>query len=285
MGVTRRATFGSTSPPPDGAFRRAGNGGGLGQSWRAPPVAALETEMADPAWTEDTSAAFRDLAHYAVPERELQTETILSLIPDPQGEALAMEICCGAGGLTAALLARFAGLRVLALDGSPSMLETTRRAAGPHADRLETALIDIAETAWRTPPEPLHAVVSSLAIHHLDGPGKQRLFADIHAMLAPGGVFVMADLVEPATAAGRAVAADAWDAETRRRAMETDGSLDGYERFVAEDWNYYRLPGPDPLDKPSSVTDLLDWLRAAGFVGVDLHWMKAGHVIMSGVRG
>lgn len=241
--------------------------------------------MADPLWTEDTSAAFRDLAHYAVPERELQTETILSLIPEPDGAPLAMDICCGAGGLTVAMLERFQGLRVLALDGSPSMLETTRAAAGDRADRLETALIDIAATAWRIPPEPLHAVVSSLAIHHLDGAGKQALFADIYAALKLGGVFVMADLVEPVTMAGRKVAGDAWDAETRRRALETDGTLEGYERFVAEDWNYYRLPGPDPLDKPSGVVELLDWLRAAGFAGVDLHWMKAGHVIMSGVRG
>ena len=241
--------------------------------------------MADTLWTEDTSAAFRDLAHYAVPERELQTETILSLIPEPDSAPLAMDICCGAGGLTVAMLERFQGLRILALDGSPSMLETTRAAAGDRADRLETAIVDIAETGWRIPPEPLHAVVSSLAIHHLDGPGKQQLFADIHGALKPGGVFVMADLVEPVTAAGRTVAGDAWDAETRRRALDTDGSLDGYERFVAEDWNYYRLPGPDPPDKPSSVAELLDWLRGAGFQGVDLHWMKAGHVIMSGVRG
>ncbi|WP_420564211.1 class I SAM-dependent methyltransferase [Thalassobaculum sp.] len=241
--------------------------------------------MADPLWTEDTSAAFRDLAHYAVPERELQTETILSLIPEPDGAPLAMDICCGAGGLTVAMLERFQGLRVLALDGSPSMLETTRAAAGDRADRLETAIIDIAETGWRIPPEPLHAVVSSLAIHHLDGAGKRQLFADIHAALRPGGVFVMADLVEPVTLSGRKVAGDAWDAETRRRALDTDGTLEGYERFVAEDWNYYRLPGPDPLDKPSGVAELLDWLRAAGFDGVDLHWMKAGHVIISGVRG
>lgn len=240
--------------------------------------------MADPGWTEDTSAAFRDLAHYAVPERELQTETILSLIPQPGGEALAMDICCGAGGLTAALLERFVTLRVLALDGSPSMLESTRTAAGANAARLDTAIIDIAEAAWRTPPEPLHAVVSSLAIHHLDGPAKQRLFADIHAALKPGGVFVMADLAEPVTPVGRKVAGDAWDAETRRRALDTDGTLAGYDRFVAEGWNYYRLPGPDPVDKPSSVLELLDWLRAAGFAGVDLHWMKAGHVVMSGVR-
>ena len=235
-------------------------------------------------WTERDSAVFRDLGHYAVPEREQQIETVLGLVPEPNGAAWAMDICCGAGGLTVAMLERFAALRVLAVDGSESMLATTRTAAGPHADRLDTRVIDIAATDWRQPEQPLHAVVSSLAIHHLDGPGKQALFADIHSALAPGGVFVMADLIQPATDRGRLLAVDAWDAETRRRALDTDGTLEGFERFHEEGWNYFRLTEPDPVDQPSSVTDLLDWLRAAGFEGVDLHWMKAGHVVMSGVK-
>jgi tRNA (cmo5U34)-methyltransferase len=238
-------------------------------------------------WTEDASATFRDLAPYAVPERELQVDTILSLIPEPEGDGLAMDICCGTGGLTVALLKRFPTLRVLALDGSDSMLESTRQATRGLRranERLDTQRIDIAATDWRMPAEPLHAVVTSLAVHHLDGPGKQELFADIHGALGPGGVFVLADLVEPATDRGRTVAGDAWDAETQRRALEIDGHLGAHDRFVAEDWNHYRLADPDPMDKPSRVTDLLDWLRSAGFTGVDLHWMKAGHVIMSGVK-
>lgn len=235
-------------------------------------------------WSEDTSATFRDLAHYAVPEREAQIDTIVALIPEPDGPATAMDICCGEGRLTAALLERFPTLRVLAYDGSPSMLDTTLANAGAHADRIERRVIDIADADWRRPSIPLHAVVSSLAVHHLDGPGKRALFADIHAALKPGGVFVLADLVEPATPRGQAVAADAWDAETRRRALDTDGSLDGFERFRAEGWNHYRLAEPDPIDQPSALVDMLDWLRGAGFVDVDVHWMKAGHVILSAAK-
>ncbi|NQW12048.1 MAG: class I SAM-dependent methyltransferase [Alphaproteobacteria bacterium] len=233
-------------------------------------------------WTENTSATFRDLAHYAVPEREAQIDTIVALIPGSGGPAVAMDICCGEGRLTTALLARFPSLRVLAYDGSPSMLAATRANAGRDADRVETRVIDIAEADWRRPKTPLHAVVSSLAVHHLDGPGKQTLFADIFAALRPSGVFVLADLVEPATRRAQTVAADAWDAETRRRALDTDGTLDGFERFVAESWNHYRLTEPDPIGQPSRLVDMLDWLRAAGFADVDVHWMKAGHVILSG---
>ncbi len=239
---------------------------------------------ADDGWTEETSAVFRDLSHYAVPERETQIETILALIPEPAGAAWAMDVCCGGGELTAALLQRFPSMQVIALDGSDSMLAATRTRVSGSADRIQTRQIDIAETGWRRPAEPLHAVVSSLAIHHLDGDGKRSLFADIHAALSAGGVFVMADLIEPTTDRGRALAADAWDAETRRRALDTDGSLAGFERFHAEGWNHYRLTKPDPVDQPSGVADMLDWLRAVGFRRVDVHWMKAGHIIMSGVK-
>lgn len=235
-------------------------------------------------WTEDTSATFRNLAHYAVPEREIQIDTIVALIPEPGGPAAVMDICCGEGRLTTALLERFPTLKVLAYDGSPSMLTATRANAGIHAERVETQVIDIAKTDWRRPEAPLHAVVSSLAIHHLNGPDKRTLFAAIAAALKPGGVFVLADLVEPATSRSQAVAADAWDAETRRRALDTDGTLAGFDRFIAEGWNHYRLTEPDPIDQPSRLVDMLDWLRAVSFTDVDVHWMKAGHVILSGSK-
>ena len=38
---------------------------------------------------------------------------------------------------------------------------------------------------------------SALAIHHLDGPSKADLFARVAAVLAPGGRFVLADVVVP----------------------------------------------------------------------------------------
>jgi tRNA (cmo5U34)-methyltransferase len=106
-------------------------------------------------------------------------------------------------------LERFPEARLHAFDGSPKMLEATRRTAGEHAGRLETHAFDLAARDWRALDFEAHAVVSSLAVHHLDGPGKQALFQDIFAILAPGGAFVLADLVEPARAESQDIAA-AW---------------------------------------------------------------------------
>ena len=56
------------------------------------------------------------------------------------------------------------------------------------------------------------------------------------------------------------------------------------DRFQAQNWNYYSDPETDPNDKPSPLYDMLKWLEAAGFAHIDVHYMKAGHTILSGVR-
>ncbi len=237
----------------------------------------------DRRWSETESATYRDLSRYAVPQRESQIALIVDRVAAAAAEGDVLEICSGEGLLTAALLSRLPAGRVLAYDGSDSMLLATRARAGD-TDRLVTRKIDIAERDWRRFEAPLRAAVSSLAVHHLDGPGKRALFADLHAALAPGGVFVLADVIQPATAAGSAIAADLWDQEVKGRALSLDGSLEGFEAFKRADWNYFRHEVLDPIDKPSTVVEHLDWLRDAGYVDVDLHWMTAGQMILSAVR-
>lgn len=47
------------------------------------------------------------------------------------------------------------------------------------------------------PEGPFDLVVSMLAVHHLDGPGKADLFHRVAGVLSGGGRFVLADLVVP----------------------------------------------------------------------------------------
>lgn len=241
--------------------------------------------MSDPdhRWTEAESAVYRDLSRYAVPQRERQIAIVVDRVARADATGDILEICCGEGLLTAALLERLPDVTVHAYDGSDSMLAATRARADA-SDRLVTRRIDIADRDWRHVDTRLRAAVSSLAVHHLDGPGKRTLFVDLHAALAPGGVFVLADVVQPATDAGSAIAADLWDAETRDRAMTLDGNLLGFEAFRRADWNHFRHSVLDPIDQPSTVVEHLDWLREAGFAAVDLHWMTAGQMILSAVK-
>ncbi|MEX2200686.1 MAG: class I SAM-dependent methyltransferase [Dongiaceae bacterium] len=235
-------------------------------------------------WSEGDSRLFIDEGRYFVPERELQIETIGALIPPIDGPAHLVELCCGEGLLSRALLERFPQATVHAYDLSPTMLASAKAKAGDHAARLVTCEFRLEAADWRRPDFSAHAVVTSLAVHHLDGAQKQALFCDLFDIVAPGGVFVLADLVAPTRAAGVAIAADMWDEAVKERALALDGNLAAFQRFREADWNFYAMAGPDSIDKPSTLLDQLRWIEAAGFRNVDVHWMKAGHAIMSALR-
>ncbi len=234
-----------------------------------------------PAWDERDSQAFIDYGNYFVPEREEQIAIICALVGAEDAAPRVLELCCGEGLLARALLARFPRARVTAYDGSPEMLQRAAQNLAEFVGRYETAQFDLAARDWRARQHrQFDAVVSSLAIHHLDGAQKQQLFRDVYGLLAPGGVFVIADVLEPAHARGLEIAARAWDDAVRRRALALDGHLAAFDFFTRDGWNLYRHP--DPLDKPSRLVDQLNWLAAAGFADVDVHWLKAGHAVFSG---
>lgn len=151
----------------------------------------------------------------------------------------------------------------------------------PLCNRIKLSSFDLADRSWRRLEQPVQALVSSLAIHHLDGVGKQVLFQDVYTMLTVGGAFIIADMVEPATPPGRNVAAEAWDDVVRQRSLELDGTTTGLNFFLQEGWNTYRYLDPDDIDHPSRLFDQLRWLEQAGFGDIDVHFMQAGHALFS----
>jgi tRNA (cmo5U34)-methyltransferase len=232
-------------------------------------------------WDESNFRSFLDYGRYFVPERERQIDIIAELIPSAPGSLL-VELCPGEGLLSRALLERFPDCRLLALDGSQEMREQTQKTCHDHAGRLTTAAFELADRDWRSWSEPPHAIVSSLAIHHLDGREKQTLFADLAPALRPGGVFVVADIVRPPSAGGLAIAARQWDEAVRSRSLAIDGDLAALAEFNRLGWNYFRNPDGEPIDKPSSLAEQLYWMSEAGFTAVDCAWLFAGHAIFSG---
>lgn len=247
----------------------------------------MRGEQASHGWSEEISASFIAYGRFFNPERERQFEVIGDLVAGVLGEErdpLIVELCCGAGDLAAHLLGRFPAARYLALDGSPAMLAETARQCAPFRERVKTELFEIAGDAWRSMAERPLAVVSSLAVHHLDGDGKRKLFRDLHALLAPGGAFVLADIMRPASPAGFAVAGDAYERAVGARSLQERGDLSMLDKLKALKWNYFRYPDDDPIDKPSTIAEHLRWLEEAGFDGVDLHWAMAGHAIVGGTR-
>lgn len=235
-----------------------------------------------PLWSEQNSQQFIDYADYFVPDRQRQFEIIVDLIPRFNHPIHVLEICCGEGLLAQAILEKRSDISMIGLDGSSAMLWKARQRLSDLESRFQAFAFDLSQPNWRIVNKPLHAVVSSLAIHHLDADGKLRLYQEIFKLLSPGGALVIADLVEPAGKSSQQLAANMWDQAVSERSQELDGNLKSFEAFQKMQWNMYHYP--DSMDIPSRLTDHFKWLAQAGFKEIDVYWLKAGHAIYGGVK-
>lgn len=235
-----------------------------------------------PAWNEAASQAFIDYGRYFIPERQAQIETLCRLIPDGPAPMQILELCCGEGLLAEVILDRRPEARLTGYDGSPVMLRRAEQRLARFDERFQSQPFDLVDQAWRQPDGFYQVILSSLAIHHLDGSSKQRLYQDLYRMLAPGGMLLIADIILPASPSGLEYAAQAWDESVRQQVLELDGKLDAYEYFLREGWNTFRYP--DPMDMPSGLYEQLNWLSQAGFIAVDVYWLKAGFAVYGGQK-
>jgi tRNA (cmo5U34)-methyltransferase len=235
-----------------------------------------------PHWDEDLSRQHIDYGRYFIPEREQQMAIMTQLLKGVPGPISVLELCCGEGLLAEMVLSELPDVTYYGLDGSVLMLKIASDRLSHFGERVKLNKFELADVTWRKDYQDVQAVVSSLAIHHLDGAGKQALFKDVYAMLATGGLFIVADMVELVSPVGRQVAADAWDEVVRQRATKLDGNTAALDFFLREGWNTYRYLDPEDIDHPSLLFDQLKWLEEVGFSAIEVHFMQAGHVLFSG---
>jgi trans-aconitate 2-methyltransferase len=100
-----------------------------------------------------------------------------------RGDETVLDAGCGTGRVTQALVERLPHGRVIAVDGSPSMVEQARERLGD--DRVDFLVADLAELEL---PEPVDAVLSTATFHWV--PDHEALFAHLLAALKPGGPLV-----------------------------------------------------------------------------------------------
>ncbi len=98
------------------------------------------------------------------------------------GDESVLDAGCGSGRVTQALIERLPRGRVIAVDGSPSMIDAARKRLGAQAD---LRVVDLLELEL---DEPLDAVLSTATFHWIAD--HERLYRRLHAALRPGGQLV-----------------------------------------------------------------------------------------------
>ena len=103
-----------------------------------------------------------------------------------RGDELVLDAGCGSGRVTEQLLERLPDGRVIALDGSPAMLDQARARLERFGSRIEYVLADLREPLALG--EPVDAILSTATFHWL--PDHAALFRNLAAVIRPGGQLV-----------------------------------------------------------------------------------------------
>jgi tRNA (cmo5U34)-methyltransferase len=203
-------------------------------------------------WTSNAHA--RDYLERAdsISHRQEGESALLEFIPRTVSRIL--DLGAGDGRLLGLARQEHPDTEAVAVDFSPTMLEAARqRFAGQSSVSVVGHNLD----------EPLpglgkfDAVISSFAIHHLVHERKRALYAEIYALLNPGGIFCNLEHVASPTP------------RLHKEFLERIG---------------FTVETEDPSNKLLDVETQLGWLRRIGFLDVDCHWKWRELALLAGMR-
>ncbi len=152
-----------------------------------------------------------------------------------QGDERVLDAGCGSGRVTERLVERLPRGHVIALDGSPSMIETARERLAGFGDQVSFVVADLGR------PLPIEdgtvdAILSTATFHWV--PDHDALFTNLAAVLRPGGRLV-------------AQCGGVGNIESIKRVLAT----------IGDGWT-----GPTHFETPFDTERRLD---AAGFVDIE----------------
>jgi tRNA (cmo5U34)-methyltransferase len=203
-------------------------------------------------WTSSEHArAYLERAD-SISHREEGEAALLEFIPADSGRVL--DLGTGDGRLLALVKRARRVTEAVAVDFSPAMLEAVgKRFADDSSVTVVTHNLDQPLPALGK----FDAVISSFAIHHLVHERKRALYAEIHSLLNPGGVYCNLEHVA---------------SPTPRL----------HEEFL--NWIGFTVDNEDPSNKLLDVETQLRWLREIGFVDADCHWKWRELALLAGRR-
>jgi FkbM family methyltransferase len=142
-----------------------------------------------------------------------------------------VDIGAGTGQFT--LAAAEAVGRVVAVDVSPVMLARLREKLAARAVNVET--VEAGFLTYEHAGEPADLVYSRLALHHLPDFWKAVALARIAAMLRPGGILRLSDVVFDFEPGEAGAALERWYATADSTDIEVDWTRAELEEHVAEE--------------------------------------------------
>jgi len=199
---------------------------------------------------------YDSLIRRAVPTYDEMMDITLEYMPP--GRTRGLELGCGTGNYTLALVSRFPGCRWTTVDASEEMVDLTRArlaAAAPDA-AVECVVGRFEELALE--PGTFDLITSCISLHHVAE--KADLFARLRVAMRPGGSLCFSDQL---TGAAPRVADRHWDRwieHCRSPGHCTEEEVD------------HLVEHSEAHDHYEPLAAYADYLRRAGFEAIDCVW-------------
>ncbi len=218
------------------------------------------------------------MATYLVPCYHQLQDEVIALLAAEDAPDLIVDLGGGSGIFLEKVLTRRPSARAVWVDASADFHRVATERLGRFGDRVTFVLCSFAEPwADALPGEP-DAICSMSAIHHLDGAGKRALYRRCFDALRPGGWFYnideMSTLFDDAYRRSLAY----WVRHVDRARQRVPPELEPYAHAWCAKFDRWKRRNIDNLGQPKQpgddihecFVDQMHWLRAIGFVDVDL---------------
>ena len=217
----------------------------------AEPISERSTEE----FYDELASSYNEIIYRCAPRYEEMQMTMVDYVPSDLQPLRILDLGCGTGNLTLRVLETFQEAEVVALDLSAEILDVCRRQCG--TDRVSYLQQDF--HSLDLPDAECDLVVSSIAIHHVDDPAKQRLFNDVYASLHPDGVFTFVDQFRGETPG------------IYRQHMKVWKQFADSKGIPPEEWEMW-MEHQQQHDYHATLGQQIEWLRQTGFQQVDCLW-------------
>lgn len=217
-----------------------------------------------------TPAAYDVEIRRFIPGYDVMLDEVAAAVLEMGGAPHVVDLGAGTGSLTDRIARAVPDdARFTLIDVDPAML--ARAAERLHAVRDRVTLL---EQSFADPIPACDAVVAGFSLHHVHDPSeKGALFARVHAALAPGGRFVIADAMIAESGPFAQPARRRWAAHL---VASGDTEADAHARFA--EWANE--------DRYLPIADELARLAAAGFANdhIDVRWRLGPTAVVVAAR-
>ncbi len=215
---------------------------------------------------EKEASIFDAFFFKVMPGYDAMTQALAESLPFPRRRRIeVIDLGCGTGNLAARVLASFPSAHVTCVDMAQNML-TMAKAKLAHR-KVSFHQADIREF----PLGRYDAVVSSMALHHIEGREKPAFYRRLFRALEPGGVFRAIDIFTGCTPRLQGLFMDKWRGYMRAQGVPASKIGEIIRRHQRE-------------DRPVRFPDELKMLEAAGFGCVDVLKKEFNFAVYGGMK-